>query len=219
MRITAKIISILFHPLFVIGYVLILLLSINPYLFVIQDDQAKFLLIFSVVMLTIFFPLFSVFMMKMLDLIKSFQMEEKTERIGPLIVTGTFYLWLFINIKDNSNIPAAFSFFVLGSTIALFLSLMLNSFTKISLHTVGMGGLLAGTFFIRYFFSYDSFFVHFPFGSFNIHTNLVLLVVIVVAGAVGTSRLLLKAHETMDVYGGYIVGIFAQIVAFRIMIG
>jgi hypothetical protein len=188
-------------------------------LFVIQDEQAKFLLIFSVIMLTIFFPLFSVFMMKMLDLIKSFQMEDKTERIGPLIVTGTFYLWLFVNIKDNSNIPDAFSFFVLGSTIALFLSLMLNSFTKISLHTVGMGGLLAGTFFIRYFFSYDSFFIYLPFGTLNVHTNLVLLLVIVIAGAVGTSRLLLKAHDTFDVYGGYIVGIFSQIVAFRIMVG
>ena len=82
-----------------------------------------------------------------------------------------------------------------------------------------MGGLLAGTFFIRYFFSYDSFFVHLPIGSFNVHTNLVLLLVIIFAGAVGTSRLLLKAHTTMDVYGGYIVGIFAQIIAFRIMIG
>jgi hypothetical protein len=219
LKATAKIVSVLFHPLFIIGYVLVLLLSINPYLFVIQDEQAKFLLIFSVIMLTIFFPLFSIFMMKMLDLIKSFQMKDKTERIGPLIVTGTFYLWLFVNIKDNSNIPDAFSFFVLGSTIALFLALMLNSFTKISLHTVGMGGLLAGTFFIRYFFSYDSFFIYLPFGAFNVHTNLVLLIVIVMAGAVGSSRLLLKAHDPFDVYGGYIVGIFAQIVAFRIMVG
>ena len=200
-----------------IGYVLVILLSINPYLFVIQDNQAKFLLIFSVIMLTIFFPLFSVFMMKMLDLIQSFQMKEKSERIGPLIVTGTFYLWLFINIKDNSNIPGAFSFFVLGCTIALFLSLMLNSFTKISLHTVGMGGLLAGMFFIRYFFSYDNFFVELPFGTLNVQTNFVLLLVIIIAGAVGTSRLLLKAHNTMDVYGGYVVGIFAQVIAFRIM--
>ena len=198
---------------------MVILLSINPYLFVIQDNQARFLLIFSVIMLTIFFPLFSVFMMRMLDLIQSYEMKEKSERIGPLIVTGTFYLWLFINIKDNSNIPGAFSFFVLGSTIALFLSLMLNSFTKISLHTVGMGGLLAGTFFIRYFFSYDNFFVQLPFGTLNVHTNFVLLLVIIIAGAVGTSRLLLKAHDTIDVYGGYIVGIFAQIIAFRIMIG
>jgi len=219
LKTAAKIISVLFHPLFIIGYVLVILLSINPYLFVVQDEQARFLLIFSVIMLTIFFPLFAVFMMKMLDLIKSYEMKEKTERIGPLIVTGTFYLWLFINIKDNSTIPGAFSFFVLGATIALFLALMLNSFTKISLHTVGMGGLLAGTFFIRYFFSYDSFFVHLPFGTLNIHTNLVLLLVIIFAGAVGTSRLLLKAHSTMDVYGGYIVGVFAQLIAFRIMIG
>ncbi len=158
-------------------------------------------------------------MMKMLDFIESYEMKDKSERIGPLIATGVFYLWLFVNLKDNSSIPPAFSFFVLGTTIGLFMALFLNSFTKISLHTIGIGGLLAGTFFIRYFFSYDSFILHLPIGSFIVHTNLVLLCVIIVAGLVGTSRLFLKAHEEMDVYGGYIVGIFAQIVAFRIMIG
>ncbi|MEE9440167.1 MAG: hypothetical protein V3V14_14270 [Saprospiraceae bacterium] len=217
MKTTAKILSLVFHPLFLIGYVLILLLTLNPYIFSIQDEKSRFLLIFSVLMLTIFFPLFSIFMMKMLELIKSFEMKDKQERIGPLIVTGVFYLWLFVNIKGNSTIPAAFSFFVLGSTIGLFLALMINSFTKISLHTVGMGGLLAGFFIIRYFYAYDSFILRFPFGVFNIHTNVIMLLVIVVAGAVGTSRLLLKAHNTMDVYGGYIVGIFAQLIAFRIM--
>jgi len=197
----------------------LILLSINPYLFSIQDDQSRFLLIFSVVTLTILFPLFAVFLMRKLDLIKSFTMDDRHDRIGPLITTGVFYLWLFINIKGNSLIPPAFSFFVLGATIALFMSLMMNSFTKISLHTVGMGGLLAGVLFIRFFFSYDRFIIDLSNGLLSVNTNLILFIVIIAAGAVGTSRLLLKAHTSMDVYGGYIIGIFSQIVAFRIMIG
>ena len=219
MKLTAKAISVLFHPLFMIGYMLIILLVTNPYMFSLQDEKAQFLLLFSVFILTVFFPLFSIFMMVKLDLVSSFQMENKTERIGPLVATGTFYLWLYINIKGNSVVPPAFSFFVLGATIALFLSLLLNSFTKISLHTVGMGGMLAGTMFMRYFYTYDQFFLKVFGGTLAISTNLILLTVIVIAGAVGTSRLLLKAHDPMDVYGGYLVGIFAQIVAFRIVMG
>lgn len=197
---------------------LILLMAMNPYSFVVQGEKMKFLLIFNVFILTVFFPMFSIFMMKMLDFIKSYEMKDKSERIAPLVTTGVFYLWLFINLKDNSNIPVALTFFILGSTIGLFLALMLNSFTKISLHTVGMGGLLAGMCFIRYFFVYESFFLELPFGTYQISSNLVLIIIMIIAGLVGTSRLLLKAHDEFDVYGGYIVGVFSMIVAFRIMI-
>lgn len=145
-------------------------------------------------------------------------MEDKTERIGPLIATGVFYLWLFVNMKDNSIIPSAFSFFVLGSTIGLFLALLLNSFTKISLHTIGMGGFLMGMILIRYAYSYDNFFIHLPSGSLNVSTTTILLAVAIIAGLVGTSRLILKAHDEFDVYGGYLVGVFAQLIAYRIMV-
>lgn len=196
---------------------LIILLAMNPYMFIVNDSKARFLLIFNVFMLTVFFPMFSIFLMKMLDFIKSYEMEDKSERIGPLIATGVFYLWLFVNFKDNSTIPVSFSSFALGSTIGLFLALMLNSFTKISLHTIGAGGLVAGLLFIKYMYSYETFFVNLPFGSFQISTTFVTIVAMVIAGLVGTSRLLLKAHDEFDVYGGYIVGIFSMIVAFRIM--
>jgi len=196
---------------------LILSLVMNPYTFIVNDEKAKFLLIFNVFMLTVFFPMFSIFLMKMLDFIKSYEMEDKTERIGPLIATGVFYLWLFVNFKDNSTIPVSFSSFVLGSTIGLFLALMLNSFTKISLHSIAAGGLVTGLLFIKYLYSYETFFVELPFGSFQISTTFVTIVTMIIAGLVGSSRLLLKAHDEFDVYGGYIVGIFSMIVAFRIM--
>ncbi len=189
----------------------------NPYTFIVNDEKARFLLIFNVFMLTVFFPMFSIFLMKMLDFIKSYEMEDKSERIGPLIATGVFYLWLFVNFKDNSTIPVSFSSFTLGSTIGLFLALMLNSFTKISLHTIAAGGLVSGVLFIKFLYSYETFFVNLPFGSFHVSTTFVTIVAIIIAGLVGTSRLLLKAHDEFDVYGGYIVGMFSMIVAFRIM--
>ena len=214
MKLTAKLISLIFHPLFIIGYVLILLLTMNPYMFIVNDEKARFLLIFNVFMLTVFFPLFSIFLMKMLDFIKSYKMEDKTERIGPLIATGIFYLWMFVNFKDNTTISVSFSSFVLGSTIGLFMALMLNSFTKISLHTIAAGGLVSGLLFIKYLYSYETFFVNLPFGSFQVSTTFVIIIAMIIAGLVGTSRLMLKAHDEFDVYGGYIVGIFSMIEAF-----
>ncbi|MFT4532754.1 MAG: membrane-associated phospholipid phosphatase [Saprospiraceae bacterium] len=186
-------------------------------MFIVNDQKARGLIIINVFMLSVFFPMFSIFLMKMLDFIKSYKMEDKTERIGPLIATGVFYLWMFVNFKGNSTIPVSFSSFVLGSTIGLFLALMLNSFTKVSLHTIAAGGLVTGLLFIKYLYSYETFFVSLPFGSFQISTTFVTIVAMIIAGLVGTSRLLLKAHDEFDVYGGYIVGIFSMIVAFKIM--
>ena len=70
------------------------------------------------------------------------EMRDKNERIGPLIVTGLFYIWLYVNIRKNDKIPAALSFFVLGCTISVFSALTIYSVTKISLQTIAEDGLV-----------------------------------------------------------------------------
>lgn len=212
----AKLISFIMHPLFMMSYVLLILLKYNPYLFGMPKSGLDLLLI-SVVMLSVFFPLVAIAMMKQLDMIDSFQMETRKERIGPLIATGIFYLWLYLNIKDNTGVSEAFSFFVLGTVIALFTAFFINNFSKISLHAVGMGGLVTGIFLIRQYFTYDA--ANFSLGSlgvFSVHINVILLAVILLCGLVASSRLLLKAHKSQDITGGLIVGVIAQLIAFAI---
>lgn len=204
------------HPLFMISYVLLILLTYNPYLFGMGKDGQGLLLI-SVVMLTIFFPLLAVGMMKALDMISSIEMATRKERVGPLIATSIFYLWLYINIKDNTGVSEAFSFFVLGTVIALFTAFFINNFSKISLHAVGMGGLIAGTFLIRQYFTYDAATLSLgALGDYRVHINVILIAVIILAGLVASSRLLLKAHKMSDITGGVLVGIISQVIAFMI---
>jgi len=205
MKIASRIISILFHPMLIVSYGLLLLLLLNPYLFVVQDYKVKMLLIFSVVSLTLLFPLLATLMMKGLGLIQSLEMDDKKERIGPMIVSAVFYMWLFANFRSNSFVPEAFKFFVLGSTISLSLAFVLNTQTKISLHTVGMGGLLTGFILIRYFYLYETFVVNFLGNVYQVQTNIVLLLIIIAAGLVGSARLLLGAHNPDQIYGGYSV--------------
>ena len=216
-RLSAKLISIIMHPMFMMTYVLLVLFKFNPYLFGLAGDKGQELFLITVVILSVFFPLIAVLMMKALNIIESLEMKSKEERVGPLIVTGIFYLWLFMNIKDNTNISEVFSFFVLGSTIALFISFFVNNFSKISLHSVGMGGLMMGIFFIRQYFTYGHAQISLgSLGVYNIHINLILGVVILLCGLVATSRLILEAHDTRDITGGFLVGVVAQIIAFNI---
>lgn len=215
MKYFATAISTIFHPLFILTYVLILLMLINPYLFSFHEIKAKGLIVISTFMLSAFFPLIAITMMKALGLIKSLQMKDKMERVGPLIATSIFYLWLYLNIKDNTMIPGAFSFFVLGSTIALFLSFFLNIFHKVSLHAVGAGGMLIGMILIGSNFSYGSFVIDVPvLGSYQISIMALYIVLLLVAGITLTARLLLKAHKKDELYGGFFIGAISQILAF-----
>ena len=156
-------------------------------------------------------------MMKALGMISSFEMKDRNERIGPYIITGIFYLWIFRNILDNPDIPFAYSVFVLGATIGLFVAFFINLFSKISMHAVGMGGMLGMVVLIMTFFNYSSFVI--PIGDgIQMSINTLFMLVILLTGVVGTSRLLLGAHEIRDLWGGFVVGFGTQIIAYQVLI-
>lgn len=214
----ANVISFIFHPLIIISYLLLLLLIINPYLFSIQNEKALGILMIYVVMLTIVMPGITVLLMRAMGFVNSIHLKERTERIIPLIITGGFYLWLFVNIYENTTIPLAFSIFVLGSTIGLFLTFFFSLFTKVSLHTTGVGGLFVGILLIKYNFSYESFGLDLgSLGSYLVSTDMLIFISLFIAGLVGTSRLLLKAHSLNEVGLGYLIGIISQLVAFSFL--
>ncbi len=218
MKYFAHIVSLVFHPLIIISYILVLLLIINPYLFSIQNERAIGILLIYVVMLTIVLPGLTVMLMRAMGFVNSIHLKERSERIIPLIITGGFYLWLFVNIYENTTIPMAFSIFVLGSTIGLFLAFFFSLFTKVSLHTTGIGGFFVGILLIKYNFSYDSFSL--PLGSLGnylISTDILVFISLFFAGLVGTARLLLRAHSFNEVLLGYFVGVVSQLLAFSFL--
>jgi len=214
LRTLSNVISFIFHPLLIVTYMLVLLLLVNPYQFGVYSifEQWKFVLL--VFLSTFVMPAFAVFMMKSLGMVKSMQLHDRHERIGPYIITGIFYLWMFINFKSNPLIPKPFTIAMLGATIALFTAFFFNNFTKISAHAVGMGGLAGMAVINTIYFNFDTFTLNLGwFGVFEISTNFVMMAVIVLAGIVSTARLLLKAHTEKQLYGGLLAGFAAQFVA------
>ena len=202
---TARLLTVVFHPIFVLLYVLLLLHSVNPYLFVgSRLDFAE--LVIRIVQFTVILPLVSVVAMKFLGFISDLRMPTQDDRIGPYIATGIFYIWTYLNMADNINIPPIFRAFVLGSAIALAGAFFTNIFSKISLHATGMGGLVAMVFLTFVYYSY-------------LDIGWLVLLATVVAGAVGTARLVLHAHTSSDLLSGYFLGFIAQFIAFRILVG
>lgn len=214
-------ISAVFHPLLGPTYMLALLLLINPYLFGVNSihEPAGLYLLLLVFLYTFFVPAASILVMYFLGMIQSLGMPSQQERIGPYLITGVFYTWIYYNFLKNGQAPTAYTSFMLGTVIALFLAFFVNIFSKVSAHAVGMGGLVGMVFISMLFFSYGTFVVELPaFGVWlQVSVSALLLLTILLAGLVGSSRLLLNAHEQMDLYGGYVIGFVAQVVAFRFL--
>jgi hypothetical protein len=218
LRIPAQILSVLLHPILIILYVWMILMAIDPFLFKLGDKNAKIIFLTYTFVSTLVIPVLSIFIMKMLGFVKSFEMKDSKERIGPLIVIGTLYLWMFINYKNDPGIPPVFVTFILGSVFSIFIAFFINNFSKISLHMVGMGGFFTALLLMKFLINYDSFFISvFNWFSAQVSLSFVLIVIALLSGLVGSARLYLKAHETKDLITGFIVGVAAQIIAYIII--
>ena len=212
----ARILSYLGHPLLVLTYILLILLAVNPFAFGVRSiaDRNAVLLLISVFSTSFLLPGFGVALMKPLGLIQSLEMPDKMERIGPYIISGVFYLWLFKNLSSAGNqYPALFSTCVLGATIGLFMAFMINIFTKISAHATGMGGMIAMLLLMAFNWGSSPLYLSVPGGSLLLSVTAILAVGMLFAGAVGVARLALGAHTPIDLYRGYAVGFASVIIA------
>jgi hypothetical protein len=211
----ARILSFLGHPLLILTYILLLLLAVNPYAFSARSitDHRAMLLLISVFTTTFLLPGFGVALMKPLGFIQSLEMESKQERIGPYIITGIFYLWLFKNLFSGAQIPVLYSVCVLGATVGLFFAFFANIFTKISAHATGMGGLVAMVLLTS--IEWRGLGMALPLfgGSLQISMMVLLAFTVLFAGLIGTARLALQAHVPVDLYRGYAAGFAAVMLA------
>lgn len=217
-NIGSKIISIIFHPLFMLMYILLLLLLVNPLLMGHFTIQGKLIFMVYFVVNTIVIPVLAILLMKVLGLIGSFQMENKRERIGPMIVVFILYMWMFINFRKEPDIPLILVSVMLGTVLATALAFIINVLRKISLHMTGMGGLLAAIAIIFLHYKSENLTLHVFQGTIiQVHIVLILIFVVLMTGFVAAARLYLKAHKPAELLQGIILGTVSQFLAYWII--
>jgi len=216
LRIIANLVSVIFHPIFILYYIFLSLYLVSPVEYIFSEQKQEVALHLLVAGMSIFFPLVSTLALRASGLISSLNLKNHQERIGPMIASMVFYVWLYLNYRQFDVGPSIFEAVILGAIISISTSFFINNFSKISLHAVGAGGLLGAIGIFR--FTIPIKYYQLPIGDhiLQFSPNLFLAMVVVIVGMIGTSRLLLGAHRPEDVYGGYLVGIISQIVAYRL---
>lgn len=198
MKILAKIISILFHPLLIPSFGTALFL----YLFDQFNNPEAPRLMGVVAFNSFVMPAIAIAVMKGIGFIDSFEMHDSKQRIIPFIATMVFYIWTFLGVNGTFSMGSHFNILILGAVISLMVAFFTNLFHKLSIHMTGMGGLLMAL----------------VLSSFNAVQPILpfIILVILLSGIVGSARLYLKAHSRKEIFTGFLVGIFGQMASLNI---
>ena len=199
LRVVAKIISYIFHPVLIPVYVVWFLVNIQPYLFASFSVLEKTLVIIRFFAVYTFFPLLSVLLLKALGFIDSAYLKTQKDRIIPYIICMIYYFSLWFVMHRQPENPFAINNFTLAIFIASIGGLMANIYMKVSMHAISAGVLSA--FIMSLAFSQEI--------RFGIYISVALLI----TGLVCTARFIVSDHNQKEVYGGLVIGITSQLVA------
>jgi len=199
LRFFAHIISFIFHPLFISIYLIAFLLYVHPTAFAGIAPMAKFKVLLSVLFNTVFLTGFAVFLMWRLKLIKSLSMPDQRERIYPLVAAMIFYFWAWYVSINLPGIPVLMKQVLFGSFLGICAIWLLNIAFKVSMHAVGMGGLIL--FFLLISLTDDQ------------TSGLYISLAFLIAGLVITARMIVSDHTKMELYSGLAAGAACQLIA------
>src|SRR5258708_10120443 len=191
--------SVVFHPLFISVYVMAFIIFVHPYAFAGFEHRQKVMRLLTVVLCNSFLPLFAVFLLWRLQLIKSPMLRTEKERIGPYLIAMIFYWWTWLVFKRLPDTPILAVHFLLGAFLAVCGAWVSNIYFKVSMHAIAMGG--ATMFFIL--LAFNDFYAP----GLYITGGLFFLLF---TGVVCTSRLLLSAHKPFEVWAGLFIGLLTQ---------
>ncbi len=126
-------------------------------------------------------------------------METRQERKIPYLVTAIFYFIEFYFLI-KTDIPKIIIWMMAGASLLVLSVLLINLFWKISAHMAGIGGLIGMMIGISF--------------RLQIDLHLILVLLFLIAGLVGFARLKLSAHSSAEVYAGFLLGIFIELILF-----
>ena len=195
----ANLISILFHPLLLATYLFITFVLVDPMLILppVYTKIAQWLVVLVVWLTTFAIPALSLAMLKYTGNISSLKLHNRKERLVPFFYITLFYVFTaYYFSKQMMVTDLAAGIFVL-TAVMIFFAAVITFFWKISVHSLGVGGIVGILLTIAYLIPESS-------------LKFILLVALIISGLVLSARLRLNAHLPSQVYFGFLLGLFVS---------
>lgn len=186
---TARIMSMIFTPFYlpIVGLIALFIFSYMSLL----PMMYKLVMLAMVYLLTVVAPSLLIHLYRLCQGWTSHELGRKERRLVPYIISIVCYFACFFWMEYR-NTPRVISIIVVVALTIQMVCALINIWWKISTHTAAIGGVAGGL------VSYSI--------AFSFNPLWWLCFVLIMAGAVGTARMILRQHSLSQVVTGFLVG-------------
>ena len=188
----ARFISTAFHPFLMPLWTLFALFLSDP---IVHLHAAAFLYLLVVVAINTLAPAISLWLMHKRGIIGDLEIRNRSERPLAFWVVWAYYLLTYFVITTGDQarmIPPIYLALLLGLIVSILGAIVITRYFKMSMHGMGIGGALGALVATQ---------------TLHFHANWGLdIALILLAGAMGWSRIALGVHTHREVYFGTLYG-------------
>ena len=190
MKSISHVISTVFQPLLMPTYG-VMLLFMYTY-FGIAYSNRFWHIVTPVMIFSFIIPGILIYLLLRIGLISDLSLKVRKERFYPYFITLLSYSAMVV-FYYKAQMPVWFLMMMAGSIVIMIIAILITLVWKISAHMFGVGGLVGGVMSVCYYVEHSN-----PYWLF--------IGLFILAGSVGTSRLILKRHTIAQVIAGFLLG-------------
>ena len=191
---TARVISAIFTP-FSIPFLAFLILFLFSYLRI-MPIQYKLIVLGVVYCFTILMPTLTISLFRKINGFSPEDLGERKRRFMPFLLTITSYVFCLV-MMHRLNIPWYMTGIILAALIMMVICIVVNLKWKLSEHMAGIGAIVGGLVSFSALFGYNPVWW--------------LCLFILIAGVLGTARIILQHHTLGEVLVGFAVGLICSL--------
>ena len=191
---TARAISAIFTQ-FSIPFLAFLILFLFSYLRI-MPIQYKLIVLGVVYCFTILMPTLTIFLFRKINGFSPEDLGERKRRFMPFLLTITSYVFCLV-MMHRLNIPWYMTGIILAALIMMVICIVVNLKWKLSEHMAGVGAIVGGLVSFSALFGYNPVWW--------------LCLFILIAGVLGTARIILQHHTLGEVLVGFAVGLICSL--------
>jgi len=143
-------------------------------------------------------PALLIFTLYRFRVISDLSLKIRRERFYPYLITLLSYSAMIL-YYFRMGMPVWFMMIMVASVVIMVIAILITLTWKISAHMFGVGGLIGGAMAVSYFVERSN-----PYYMF--------MGLFIIAGLVGTSRLILRRHTLHQVIAGFLLGFLVSFV-------